>query len=54
MLTYWQTAIYLGSGEVPGAMGSAHPLMAPYQARNSSSALRCRPLAFGGARSSLH
>ena len=32
MLTYWQTAIYMGSGEVPGAMGSAHPLMAPYQA----------------------
>ena len=32
MLTYWQTAIYLGSGEVPEAMGSAHPLMAPYQA----------------------
>jgi crotonobetainyl-CoA:carnitine CoA-transferase CaiB-like acyl-CoA transferase len=29
MLTYWQTAIYLGSGEVPEAMGSAHPLMAP-------------------------
>ncbi len=32
MLTYWQSAIYFGSGEVPGAMGSAHPLMAPYQA----------------------
>jgi crotonobetainyl-CoA:carnitine CoA-transferase CaiB-like acyl-CoA transferase len=31
-LTYWQSAIYLNSGEVPGAMGSAHPLMAPYQA----------------------
>ena len=29
MLTYWQTAIYLGSGEIPEAMGSAHPLMAP-------------------------
>jgi len=32
MLTYWQSAIYFGSGKVPGAMGSAHPLMAPYQA----------------------
>lgn len=32
MHTYWQSAIYLNSGEVPGAMGSAHPLMAPYQA----------------------
>lgn len=32
MHTYWQSAIYLASGEVPGAMGSAHPLAAPYQA----------------------
>ena len=32
MQTYWQTAIHLGSGKIPGAMGSAHPLMAPYQA----------------------
>ena len=50
MLTYWQTAIYLGSGEVPGAMGSAHPLMAPYQARNPlPSALRsCLALTFSG------
>lgn len=32
MLTYWQSAIFFGSGNVPGAMGSAHPLMAPYQA----------------------
>ncbi|MEE2745498.1 MAG: CoA transferase [Pseudomonadota bacterium] len=32
MHTYWQSSIYLGSGEVPKAMGSAHPLMAPYQA----------------------
>lgn len=32
MHTYWQSAIYLGSSEVPQAMGSAHPLMAPYQA----------------------
>ena len=29
MHTYWQSAIYLASGEVPGAMGSAHPLAAP-------------------------
>ena len=49
MLTYWQTAIYLGSGEVPGAMGSAHPLMAPYQARSPLPyALGCLALAFGG------
>ncbi|NQV57316.1 MAG: CoA transferase [Rhodospirillales bacterium] len=32
MHTYWQSAIFMASGEVPGAMGSAHPLMAPYQA----------------------
>jgi crotonobetainyl-CoA:carnitine CoA-transferase CaiB-like acyl-CoA transferase len=32
MQTYWQTAIYLGSGVAPGALGSAHPLTAPYQA----------------------
>ena len=32
MMTYWQSAIYMASGRVPGAMGSAHPLMAPYQA----------------------
>ena len=32
MHTYWQSAIYFGSGEVPRAMGSAHPLIAPYQA----------------------
>lgn len=31
-LTYWQSAIHMGSGEVPGAMGSAHPMSAPYQA----------------------
>jgi formyl-CoA transferase len=28
----WQTAKYLGTGEPPGPMGSAHPLSAPYQA----------------------
>ncbi len=32
MHTYWQSAIFLNSGEVPAAMGSAHPMMAPYQA----------------------
>lgn len=32
MHTYWQSAIYLNSGQIPEAMGSAHPLMAPYQA----------------------
>jgi crotonobetainyl-CoA:carnitine CoA-transferase CaiB-like acyl-CoA transferase len=35
-LTYWQSAIHLASGEIPGAMGSAHPLMAPYQAFRTS------------------
>ena len=30
--TFWQTAIYGATGEVPQAMGSAHPLSAPYQA----------------------
>ncbi|MEM1148788.1 MAG: CoA transferase [Pseudomonadota bacterium] len=30
--TLWQSAIYLASGNVPGAMGSAHPLDGPYQA----------------------
>jgi crotonobetainyl-CoA:carnitine CoA-transferase CaiB-like acyl-CoA transferase len=30
--TYWQSAIALASGVAPKAMGSAHPLNAPYQA----------------------
>jgi crotonobetainyl-CoA:carnitine CoA-transferase CaiB-like acyl-CoA transferase len=30
--TYWQAAICLATGIAPGAMGSAHPLNAPYQA----------------------
>jgi crotonobetainyl-CoA:carnitine CoA-transferase CaiB-like acyl-CoA transferase len=30
--TYWQSAIALASGVSPPAMGSAHPLSAPYQA----------------------
>ncbi|MBT3553099.1 MAG: CoA transferase [Rhodospirillaceae bacterium] len=30
--TYWQSAIFMASGVLPEAMGSAHPLMAPYQA----------------------
>jgi crotonobetainyl-CoA:carnitine CoA-transferase CaiB-like acyl-CoA transferase len=30
--TYWQAAICLATGVAPGAMGSAHPLNAPYQA----------------------
>ncbi len=28
----WQSAKYLGTGDPPGPMGSAHPLSAPYQA----------------------
>jgi crotonobetainyl-CoA:carnitine CoA-transferase CaiB-like acyl-CoA transferase len=30
--TYWQSAIALATGSAPRAMGSAHPLNAPYQA----------------------
>jgi crotonobetainyl-CoA:carnitine CoA-transferase CaiB-like acyl-CoA transferase len=30
--TYWQSAIALATGRAPQAMGSAHPLNAPYQA----------------------
>lgn len=30
--TYWQSAIFLATGVSPGPLGSAHPLMAPYQA----------------------
>ncbi|MCP4330987.1 MAG: CoA transferase [Alphaproteobacteria bacterium] len=30
--TYWQSAICFATGVSPGPMGSAHPLMAPYQA----------------------
>ena len=30
--TYWQSAIYLATGENPGPSGSAHILAAPYQA----------------------
>jgi crotonobetainyl-CoA:carnitine CoA-transferase CaiB-like acyl-CoA transferase len=30
--TYWQSAIAFATGESPEAMGSAHPLNAPYQA----------------------
>jgi len=32
MHTFWQTAIYHATGEIPEPMGSAHPLSAPYQA----------------------
>ncbi len=30
--SYWQSAICLATGDSPGALGSAHPLSAPYQA----------------------
>jgi len=36
MHTYWQSAIFMASGKLPVAMGSAHPLMAPYQAFQTS------------------
>jgi len=32
MQTFWQSAVFLGSGVEIGALGSAHPLTAPYQA----------------------
>ncbi len=32
MQTFWQSAIFLGSGVEMGALGSAHPLTSPYQA----------------------
>jgi crotonobetainyl-CoA:carnitine CoA-transferase CaiB-like acyl-CoA transferase len=34
--TYWQSAIALATGVAPKAMGSAHPLNAPYQAFEAS------------------
>src|SRR3954454_6362947 len=34
--TYWQAAIALATGVAPQAMGSAHPLNAPYQAFQAS------------------
>src|SRR5438094_1794973 len=34
--TYWQAAIALATGMAPRAMGSAHPLNAPYQAFETS------------------
>ena len=34
--TYWQSAIALATGEAPRALGSAHPLNAPYQAFRAS------------------
>jgi crotonobetainyl-CoA:carnitine CoA-transferase CaiB-like acyl-CoA transferase len=34
--TYWQAAIALATGVAPKAMGSAHPLNAPYQAFQAS------------------
>src|ERR1700719_3413837 len=34
--TYWQSAIALAAGTAPRAMGSAHPLNAPYQAFEAS------------------
>ena len=36
MQTFWQSAIMLGSGKEIGALGSAHPLTAPYQAFQTS------------------
>lgn len=36
--TYWQSAIALATGVAPRAMGSAHPLNAPYQAFEAADA----------------
>ena len=30
--TFWESSVYFGTGEVPGPLGSAHRLSAPYQA----------------------
>jgi crotonobetainyl-CoA:carnitine CoA-transferase CaiB-like acyl-CoA transferase len=43
--TYWQAAIALATGVAPKAMGSAHPLNAPYQAFEASD----RWIVVGGA-----
>jgi len=32
IMTYWQSALAFASGETPRALGTAHPLYAPYQA----------------------
>ncbi|MSO84468.1 MAG: CoA transferase [Rhodospirillales bacterium] len=34
--TYWQSAIAFATGTAPGALGTAHPLNAPYQAFRTS------------------
>jgi crotonobetainyl-CoA:carnitine CoA-transferase CaiB-like acyl-CoA transferase len=46
--TYWQSAIALATGVAPRAMGSAHPLNAPYQAFETSDGW----IAVGGANQS--
>lgn len=39
--TYWQSAIAMATGEAPQAMGSAHPLNAPYQAFETADGWIC-------------
>jgi crotonobetainyl-CoA:carnitine CoA-transferase CaiB-like acyl-CoA transferase len=34
--TYWQSAIFFSTAVIPGPMGTAHPLSAPYQAFQTS------------------
>ncbi|PKB79662.1 MAG: CoA transferase [SAR202 cluster bacterium Io17-Chloro-G9] len=34
--TLWESAVYLASGEIPGPLGSAHRMSAPYQALKTS------------------
>ena len=36
IMTYWQSALAFASGETPRALGTAHPLYAPYQAFQTS------------------
>ena len=39
--TFWQSAVYFATDEVPGPLGSAHPLSAPYQALGTSDGYLC-------------
>ncbi|WP_137391591.1 CaiB/BaiF CoA transferase family protein, partial [Rhodoligotrophos defluvii] len=38
IFTYWHSAITFATGDCPGALGSAHPLSAPYQAYQAADA----------------
>ena len=34
--TIWESALYFAEGEIPGPLGSAHRISAPYQALRTS------------------